>query len=54
MERCRGQPAQKKIEIERKLQNIDHEQRARWSGQGYINKLIIIRIVMCVQNRVES
>ena len=48
MEHYRGQPAQKKIEIQRKLQNIDHAHRARWSGQGYINKPVIVIIVMYV------
>ena len=47
MERCRGWPAQvNKIQIKRKLKNIDHTYRARQSGQGCVNKPIIIIIVM--------
>ena len=50
MEWCRGQWLQiNKIEIWRKLQkNIDNVYRTRWSGQRYINKLIINSIVMYV------
>ena len=56
IEWCRGQWLQiNKIEIWRKLQkNIDNVYRTRWSGQRYINKLIINSIVMHVLNRVES
>ena len=50
VEWCRGQWLQiNKIEIWRKLQkNIDNVYRTRWSGQRYINKLIINSIVMYV------
>ena len=50
MEWCRGQWLQiNKIEIWRKLQkNIDNVYRTRWSGQRYINKLIINSIVIYV------
>ena len=28
--------------------NMDHRYRTRWSGQGYISKLIIISVVMYI------
>ena len=49
VEWCRGQWLQiNKIEIWRKLQKNTDVYRTRWSGQRYINKLIIFIEVMYV------
>ena len=50
IEQCRGRrPQVNKIEVQRKLKkNMKHPYRTRWSGQGCMNKLIIISIVISV------
>ena len=49
MEWCRGQrPQVNKLKFRENYKNMDHMYRTRWSGQGCINKLIIISTVIYV------